>query len=885
MGNKNSAVNGTASRSLWPHRQKLNKRTQTPPPPPQHLYLATMYNNLSWDENDDVVQGVISELFECVNNIGGSRGGSNEEEVQQHTGDALARTFSLRWVSRRDEEEAGEERACPLPPDLWMVILSFLTVGDLWRISGTCKRLHDFALGVSIRRWHCLDLRHHYAQHSHSAAVASAVAYATDDDDPADDATSGSSSPTSPTLSTSPPPPSPQHHTRNNGFSSITSSGLARVALLLQQNSEGEALSTHLGACKTGAALTAIARCPHFIGLHTLFLDAQFIHKQHSGPGFVLALEQHGSTLEVLKLSLPADAEYLSNCITDDVVRAISAHCTRLRSLTLEGCSHVTNETAVSLIKRCGETPSIEKLSLKYAPRWTNDVITVFVNTPLFTHTAGELRTFKLTFTQITDAGLKLLASSSAKSLIPSLHTLDLAGSQRLTDTGLEEILHFTALRSLCLSKCDRITGATFQNERLLHLQRRRLRLARKKSERRRTFSDAEFPTSSPDLESSREAGSLRLSVRIPASQSPIEFDIDDPTSTSTSTSTATPHTTHTTTHNTQQHTCALLPYLESVKLYVNTEIGPHLLPALLRGASSMHSLCIDNPRAVSEDAMRTLAEDCADLRTLKLKGCNLLLLGAKAANEAFLHFRELEVVKLDIATTDAMIHNLAVTANTKLRVLELWNCSELTDNALCSLATHCGESLATLRLRMAPQISDIGVSALSEDCRRLKELSLSKCSGLTSDGLVAVATGCTALRNLCLRRIPNIDSWNTVLRRIANNCHMLSGLALSHCPNLSDSALIGLLRSPISPQLRCLMLADCPQLTDNSLALLGHYSTNLEALSIRYMDTPTDITLRSLHRGCQATLRFLDVGCCRMNVALLFKWIHEGDIQIRWDT
>lgn len=114
--------------------------------------------------------------------------------------------------------------------------------------------------------------------------------------------------------------------------------------------------------------------------------------------------------------------------------------------------------------------------------------------------------------------------------------------------------------------------------------------------------------------------------------------------------------------------------------------------------------------------------------------------------------------------------------------------------------------------------IGEANLSLIGSGCTELKELSLSKCQGVTDVGIVGVVTACTGLQKLdltCCREITDV-----AIEAIATNCKGLLSLKMENC-------LLGTAEGLISIGRCCLLLeeldlTDC-NLNDNGKSLICH--------------------------------------------------------------
>ena len=157
------------------------------------------------------------------------------------------------------------------------------------------------------------------------------------------------------------------------------------------------------------------------------------------------------------------------------------------------------------------------------------------------------------------------------------------------------------------------------------------------------------------------------------------------------------------------------------------------------------------------------------------------------------------------------MIHLLEVVFNTYWFVdYGGWQISSVLFSSLQNL-----KILQAIRLDGCA-IGEANLSLIGSGCKELKELSLSKCQGVTDVGVVGVVAACTGLRKLdltCCREITDI-----ALEAIATNCKGLLSLKMENCLSVTDGGLVSIGRNLF--HLEELDLTDC-NLNDDGKSLI----------------------------------------------------------------
>uniref|UniRef100_UPI00358FA3C0 uncharacterized protein n=1 Tax=Myxine glutinosa TaxID=7769 RepID=UPI00358FA3C0 len=203
-----------------------------------------------------------------------------------------------------------------------------------------------------------------------------------------------------------------------------------------------------------------------------------------------------------------------------------------------------------------------------------------------------------------------------------------------------------------------------------------------------------------------------------------------------------------------------------------------------------------------------------------------------------------------------------------ELRHLELAGCTRITNQGLLEVVTCC-PNLEHLDVSDCPEISCVSITpeASCHACLlrgrhlSIRHLDMSGCSGLSDDGLLAVALHCPGLLHLYLRRCTNLS--DAGLSSVARHCPALRELSLCDCPVITDVGLREVALG-LGPSLRYLSLAHCSRLSDAGLRYLARHCPGLRYLNARGLPGLTDQGLEFLGRGCPR-LRSLDVGRCSL--------------------
>lgn len=349
---------------------------------------------------------------------------------------------------------------------------------------------------------------------------------------------------------------------------------------------------------------------------------------------------------------------------------------------------------------------------------------------------------------------------------------------------------------------------------------------------------------------------------------------------------------------------------------------------AAIAQARNLERLRMGRCRNVTDIGIGCIAVGCRKLREVSLKWClNVGDLGAELIAVKCKEIRSLDLSYLPITKK-------CLTPILKLKYLEeliLEGCFGIEDNCLADLKQGC-KSLQTLDLSSCQNVSHVGLSSLTSGteclrqlifaygspvtidfvdslqrlsmlqsikldgslvtssglraignwCVSLREISLSKCVGVTDDGLSPLVMKHKDLRRIditCCRKITDVSISHittscialtslrmelcTLVRReafvlIGQNCHFLEELDLTD-NEIDDEGLKSISRCS---KLSSLKLGICLNITDEGLAHIGMCCSKLVELDLYRSAGITDMGILAIARGC-AGLEMLNISYC----------------------
>ncbi|KAK6118233.1 hypothetical protein DH2020_048019 [Rehmannia glutinosa] len=344
---------------------------------------------------------------------------------------------------------------------------------------------------------------------------------------------------------------------------------------------------------------------------------------------------------------------------------------------------------------------------------------------------------------------------------------------------------------------------------------------------------------------------------------------------------------------------------------------------AAIAGAKNLERLCLARCKSITDIGIGCIAVGCRKLRLLSLKWC----LGVADLGVGLIAVKCKEIRSLDLSYLPITSKSLSqILQLQQLEDLVLEGCFGIDDDSLAALKLGC-KSLQTLDMSSCQNVSHVGLSSLNSLaeclqqlnlsygsrvdraladslqnlsmlhsvkldgcqvtcsglkaignwCVSLKELSLSKCMGVTDEGLSSVVTKHKDMKQLditCCRKITHLS-----LANITNSCTSLVSLKMESCTSVSAEAFVLIGQ-------RCQFLEeldvtdneidDDAGITDSSILAIACGCPGLEMINIAYCEFISDRSLKSLSkcsklntlesRGCplitSSGLAAIAVGC-----------------------
>lgn len=305
-------------------------------------------------------------------------------------------------------------------------------------------------------------------------------------------------------------------------------------------------------------------------------------------------------------------------------------------------------------------------------------------------------------------------------------------------------------------------------------------------------------------------------------------------------------------------------------------QITEKCLPSILQ-LQHLEDLVLEGCLGINDDGLSTLQQSCKSLKTLNMSNChNHSHVGLLSLINGAENLRELTLAYGPSVTADLAksLHNFSGLHSVKfdgclvkcsgiraignwpnsLKELSFSKCSGVTDDSL-SFLVQGHKELRKLDITCCRMIMYDSVDSITSSCCSLTSLRMESCSLVPKEAFVLLGQRCQLLEELDVTDTKIDDEGLKSISR----CSKLSSLKLGICMNITDNGLkhIGSRCS----KLKELDLYRSLGITDEGIAAVTFGCPDLEVINIAYNDKVTDASLISLSRCSR--LRVLEIRGC----------------------
>uniref|UniRef100_A0A0E0I3T4 F-box/LRR-repeat protein 15-like leucin rich repeat domain-containing protein n=1 Tax=Oryza nivara TaxID=4536 RepID=A0A0E0I3T4_ORYNI len=293
------------------------------------------------------------------------------------------------------------------------------------------------------------------------------------------------------------------------------------------------------------------------------------------------------------------------------------------------------------------------------------------------------------------------------------------------------------------------------------------------------------------------------------------------------------------------------LEKLEELAMVCCSCIDDDGLELLGKGSNSLQSVDVSRCDHVTSQGLASLIDGHNFLQKLNAADSLHEMRQSFLSNLAKLK-DTLTVLRLDGLEVASSVL-LAIGGCNNLVEIGLSKCNGVTDEGISSLVTQCSH-LRVIDLTCCNLLTNNALDSIAENCKMVERLRLESCSSISEKGLEQIATSCPNLKEIDLTDCGVNDA---ALRPLAK-CSELLVLKLGLCSSISDKGLAFI--SSSCGKLIELDLYRCNSITDDGLAALANGCKKIKMLNLCYCNKITDTGLG--HLGSLEELTNLELRC-----------------------
>ncbi|KAK9768383.1 hypothetical protein K7432_001043 [Basidiobolus ranarum] len=277
---------------------------------------------------------------------------------------------------------------------------------------------------------------------------------------------------------------------------------------------------------------------------------------------------------------------------------------------------------------------------------------------------------------------------------------------------------------------------------------------------------------------------------------------------------------------------------LKSFSIAGCASISDSALSTLAQGCPKLQELSV-KLCYIDGSSLTPIINGCPELTSLNLSHCQSI--SRQNLESVFDTGREFESLQLEYCqVTRSVVQKIALHSS-RLRHLNLNNVYILADSTIIDLV-HRSSQLTYLSVASS-SVSDSGILALAQNCRKLKSVNMSYCGGVTSRSVSALATQCSEIEQLSMAYCDNISDMGIVA--IANSLPSIRNIDITCCPKISNISVQTLLEKCLV--LENLKMAYCAHVTRAAVQDIPAELLELRSFDISGMQDLEDEDIRKI--------------------------------------
>lgn len=275
-------------------------------------------------------------------------------------------------------------------------------------------------------------------------------------------------------------------------------------------------------------------------------------------------------------------------------------------------------------------------------------------------------------------------------------------------------------------------------------------------------------------------------------------------------------------------------------------------LPALLK-LQYLEELNLEGCFGINDDGLVAINQGSSSLKALDMSSCQSVShVGLSSLTAGTGCLQQLTLAYGSAVTADV---GLSLQRLSKLQSLKLDGC-QVTRAGLQAIG-NCCFSLKELSLSKCLGVTDEGLSSIVKKQKQLRKLDITCCRKITYDSVAHIANCCKSLTSLKMESCTLVPREAFIL--IGQRCHLLEELDLTD--NEIDDE--GLRSISNCSKLASLKLGICLNITDKGLILIGDRCPKLLELDLYRAMEITDSGIQAIACGCRG-LEIINMAYCK---------------------
>lgn len=266
-----------------------------------------------------------------------------------------------------------------------------------------------------------------------------------------------------------------------------------------------------------------------------------------------------------------------------------------------------------------------------------------------------------------------------------------------------------------------------------------------------------------------------------------------------------------------------------------------------------LEDLVLEGCFGIDDDSLAALKQGCKSLETLDMSSCQKVShVGLSSLTSATASLRQLILSygsRVDLALADSL-QKLSM-----LQSIKLDGC-KVTCSGLKAIGNWC-VSLSELSLSKCLGVTDEGLSSLVTKHKDLRKLDITCCRKITHASVAHITNSCSSLVSLKMESCALILAEAFVL--IGQRCQFLEELDVTD-NEIDDEGLKAISRCS---QLKSLKLGICLNISDEGLVHIGIGCSKLKELDLYRSDGIGDSSISAIATGCPG-LEMINIAYCK---------------------